>query len=137
MAPQGHAPPKAHLETSHELLSCTAASPAFAYAHLELVTDGAEPTELDNLQVRSYCSAALRQFLGITGEAISIDILKAQGADCWLRVPRQDLGPFAAAVTAWTGATEGGSRRILRVKQCSDWLGAMVGADGQELVWSG
>ncbi|KAF6812872.1 hypothetical protein CSOJ01_04872 [Colletotrichum sojae] len=130
--------PRATSQKSHELLTCTLKTPPFSYAQLELFSEG--PTsvdvEMDNLQLRSYCNAALRQFLGDTGSAIAIDILKVEGRECWLRVPRQDLSPFAAAITAWAGVTEQGRRRILRVKQCSDYLGAMVGADGHESLWS-
>ncbi|ODA78845.1 hypothetical protein RJ55_06229 [Drechmeria coniospora] len=129
--------PKAHLESSHEILTCTIKTPPFAYAHLVLVTDGPDEAgvELDNLLVKSYCTAALRQFLGLTGESISMDILKAEGRDCWIRVPRPDLGAFAAAITAWKGTTEDGTQRLLRIKRCADWLGMMVGTDGQERVW--
>ncbi|KAF9881326.1 hypothetical protein CkaCkLH20_01476 [Colletotrichum karsti] len=124
---------------SYELLTCTVKTPPFSYAQLELVSDApraSDVTPLDNLQVRSYCNAALKQFLGATGAAIPIDILKVEAGDCWLRVPRQDLSPFAAAITAWAGVSEQGYRRMLRVKQCSDYLGAMVGADGQDKLWS-
>ncbi|GKT49314.1 uncharacterized protein ColSpa_09495 [Colletotrichum spaethianum] len=132
--------PRGTGQKSHELLTCTIKTPLFSYAQLELVTDSPQASDaaagLDNLQVRSYCNAALRQFLGATGSAIPIDILKVDGNQCWLRVPRPDLSPFAAAITAWAGVSEQGSRRVLRVKQCSDYLGAMVGADGQDKLWS-
>ncbi|KND93524.1 hypothetical protein TOPH_01727 [Tolypocladium ophioglossoides CBS 100239] len=133
--PQSGAP-KAGLESSHKLLTCTIKSPPFSYVRLELVTDGPDNSELDNLQVKSYCTAALRQFLGITGAAISMDILKAEGSECWVRVPRQDLGSFAAAITAWKGTNEGGTQCLLRIKQCSDWLGMMVGTTGQDRLWN-
>ncbi|KFA47026.1 hypothetical protein S40293_04637 [Stachybotrys chartarum IBT 40293] len=126
---------KAGLEKSHELLTCTAKSPPFSYVHLELVTDGSASVELDNLMVKSYCTAALRQFLGLTGVAIPIDILKVDAGHCWLRVPQPDLGMFAAAITAWKGSSEGGTQCLLRVKQCSDWLGTMVGSDDQDWLW--
>ncbi|KAJ0168861.1 hypothetical protein CTA2_9827 [Colletotrichum tanaceti] len=132
--------PRATGLKSHELLTCTIKTQAFSYAHLELIADSPQAPEatagLDNLQVRSYCDAALRQFLGVTGSAIPIDILKVDGTQCWLRVPCPDLSPFAAAITAWAGVFEQGTRRVLRVKQCSDFLGAMVGADGQDKLWS-
>ncbi|OHE93178.1 hypothetical protein CORC01_11495 [Colletotrichum orchidophilum] len=131
--------PRATGHKSHEPLTCTIKTPAFSYAHLELISDSPrsqETLELDNLQVRSYCSAALSQFLGATGSAIPIDILKVEAAQCWLRVPRQDLSPFAAAITAWAGVSDQGKRQVLRVKQCSDYLGAIVGTDGQENLWS-
>ncbi|KAF4585488.1 hypothetical protein GQ602_004793 [Ophiocordyceps camponoti-floridani] len=124
---------------AREILSCIIKSPPFSYAHLELATEDDDENEapgLDDLQVKSYCTAALRQFLGLTGVAISVDILKVDGRQCWVRVPRPDLGSFAAAITAWGGVTEGGSLRLLRIKRCSDWLGLLVGADGQERLWS-
>lgn len=127
---------KPRLEKSHEILTCTIKAPHFSYAHLEAVTDGTEPVELDNLQVKSYCTAALRQFMGITGEAIALDILKVQGNQCWVRLPRPDLGTFAAAITAWRGTTEEDTQRVLRIRQCSDWLGTMVGSDGQDRLWT-
>ncbi|KAK5993207.1 hypothetical protein PT974_06636 [Cladobotryum mycophilum] len=128
---------KSGLEKSHELLTCTLKTPTFAYAHLELITDRQdEPIELDNLQVKSYCTAALRQFLGLTGSAIPLDILKVNGSECWIRVPRQDLGPFAAAITAWKGTNDDGVQCLLRLKKCSDWLGTMVGSDGQDQLWN-
>lgn len=135
-APSGT--PRSTSQKSHELLTCTIKTPSFSYAQLELFSEGptSVDTEMDTLQLRSYCNAALRQFLGDTGSAIAIDILKVEGGECWVRVPRQDLSPFAAAITAWTGVMEQGHRRILRVKQCSDYLGAMVGADGQDSLWS-
>ncbi|KAK1989443.1 hypothetical protein LZ30DRAFT_744454 [Colletotrichum cereale] len=139
----GEAPsstPRGTGQRSHELLTCTIKTPPFSYARLELVADSPQSHEaageLDNLQVRSYCNAALRQFLGATGSAIPIDILKVDGNQCWLRVPRPDFSPFAAAITAWAGVSEQGGRRVLQVKQCSDYLGAMAGADGQDKLWS-
>ncbi|CAM1508441.1 Fc.00g052890.m01.CDS01 [Cosmosporella sp. VM-42] len=123
------------VQKSHDILTCTIKAPPFSYAHLEVITDGPEIVELDNLQVKSYCTAALKQFLGITGAAIPLDILKVQSNQCWIRVPRQDLGSFAAAITAWKGITEGETQCILRIRQCSDFLGLMVGSDGQERLW--
>ncbi|KAL7797483.1 hypothetical protein V8C37DRAFT_369622 [Trichoderma ceciliae] len=128
---------KSRLPKSHNLLTCTIKTPPFSYAHLELLTDPPDAgVELDNLQVKSYCTAALRQFLGLTGSAIFLDILKVEGSECWVRVPRDDLGSFAAALTAWKGTSDGGIRCLLRIKQCSDWLGMMVGSDGQDRLWN-
>ncbi|KAM0247010.1 hypothetical protein ACHAQJ_010010 [Trichoderma viride] len=128
---------KSRLEKSHELLTCTIKTPPFSYAHLELLTDPSDAAvELDNLQVKSYCTAALSQFLGLAGTAISLDILKVEASGCWVRVPRDDLGSFAAALTAWKGTSDGGVQRLLRIKQCSDWLGMMAGSDGQDQLWN-
>lgn len=132
---------------SHDILTCTIRAPQFAYAQMELVTsndyaDGSQSQSqfqkpaLDSLQVKTYCTNALRQFLGLTGAAIPVDVLKAQGTDCWVRVPRDDLGSFAAAMTSWRGTREDGVHYLLRLKQCSDWLGAMVGSSGQDEIWN-
>ncbi|OPB39990.1 hypothetical protein A0O28_0000690 [Trichoderma guizhouense] len=128
---------KTSLRKSQELLTCIIKSPPFSYVHLELRTNPPNAAvELDNLQVKSYCTAALRQFLGLTGTAIPLDVLKVEGSDCWIRVPREDLGSFAAALTAWKGTSDGGIESLLRIKQCSDWLGAMVGSHGQDRLWN-
>ncbi|KAH8908786.1 hypothetical protein BR93DRAFT_966821 [Coniochaeta sp. PMI_546] len=119
-------------QKSHELFACTIKAPPFAYAHLELVTDTARPTKLDNLQVRSYCTAALRQFLGEHGVAVAIDILKVDGKACWLRLPRQDLSVFSAAITAFSGTAQNGGTSLLRLLACGDWLGSLVGRADEE-----
>jgi ribonuclease P/MRP protein subunit POP8 len=127
----------AQLEKSHDILTCTIKAPPFSYAHLELVTeDSTQAINLDELQVKSYCTAALRQFMGLTGAGMPLDILKAQGNQCWVRVERPDLGSFAAAITAWRGTNEDGVHYLLRLVQCSDWLGTMVGSDGQDRLWN-
>jgi len=127
------------LEKSHDILTCTIKEPPFSYAHLELVTDvpsSSSSVALDDLSLKSYCTTALRQFLGTTGVAISIDILKVENNHAWIRIPRPDLGSFAAAITAWRGTSDNGEQISLQLRQCSDWLGAMVGADGQNRLWN-
>lgn len=127
------------LEKSHDILTCTIKEPPFSYAHLELVTDvpsSSSSVALDDLSLKSYCTTALRQFLGTTGVAISIDILKVENNHAWVRIPRLDLGSFAAAITAWRGTSDNGEQISLQLRQCSDWLGAMVGADGQSRLWN-
>ena len=119
------------LDTSHEILTCSIKSPPFSYVHLELITDAAnDDAKLDQIQLKSYCNAALKQFMGLTGLAVAVDILKVHNCQGWVRVPRQDLSVFAGAITAWGGTSEDGKQTILMLKQCSDWLGTMVaGAD--------
>ncbi|KAF4977814.1 hypothetical protein FZEAL_5721 [Fusarium zealandicum] len=125
------------LEKSHDILTCTIKEPPFSYAHLELISAkaGSEHT-LDNLQVKSYCTAALRQFLGLTGVAIPLDILKVEGNHTWIRVPRADLGAFSGAITAWRGTNDNGVHVSLQLRHCADWLGAMVGTEGQDRLWN-
>ncbi|KAI0124226.1 hypothetical protein BJ170DRAFT_76359 [Xylariales sp. AK1849] len=131
-------PPKS--QKSHELATLTIRAPPYSYAHLEILrnsSDSPDPVELDAIQVRSYCTSALKQFLGITGQAIALDILKVEGASCWLRLPRDDLAAFSAAITAWQGTYDGGVHSTLRVRGCSDWLGCLVGRDGEDQLWKG
>lgn len=123
---------------AHELVSCTIRSPPFSYLHLERTCDGADQPELDALQVRAYCTSAMTQFLGVTGAAIPVDILKVDATECWLRVPRPDLGAFAAAITAWPGVSQEGegSSYVLRIRACGDWLGSLVGRQDQHKLWT-
>lgn len=142
----------ARVQKSHTLATHTIRSPPFAYAHLELVTSSSSTSSslsssaavsLDPIQVRTYLTSALRQFLGISGQAIAVDVLRVDGARCWLRVPRDDLSAFAAAVTAWPGTAHEGSggaqpqHATFRIRGCSDWLGGLIGQDGMEQVWKG
>lgn len=125
------------LEKSHDLLACTIKEPPFSYVHLQLVSlSGSSSVTLDNLSLKSYCTTALRRCLGMVGTAISMDILKIEADHAWVRIPRPDLGSFATAITAWQGTTDDGEQVSLQLRQCSDWLGAMVGADGQDRLWN-
>jgi ribonuclease P/MRP protein subunit POP8 len=129
--------PKPSVTKSHVLFSSTVRAPPHAYARLGLIFDGPKLPKLDNLQVRSYLTAALRQFMGDHGAAVAIDILKVDGKECWVRLPRQDLSLLAAAITAYPGITMGGSggTGVLRMLACGDWLGSLVGRDGEEMMW--
>ena len=121
----------------------TLKKPPFAYAHLIPLTPPASSSSpaapLDTLQIRSYLTTALRQFLGDTGAAIPIDILHLQQSSVWVRVPRADLGAFAAGVTAFAGVAgqggPGGGRVVLRVRACGDWLGGLVGSEEEGELW--
>ncbi|KAH8772826.1 hypothetical protein F5883DRAFT_37685 [Diaporthe sp. PMI_573] len=115
---------------SHEIYSTTIKSPTYAYAHLELIATN--NLVLDDLQLRSYLTAALKQFLGATGSGMPIDILKVQGKESWVRVPSQDLGAFAAALTAWSGS---GNSTGFIIRAAGDWLGALVGRHDQRRLW--
>ncbi|KAI0388901.1 hypothetical protein F5Y17DRAFT_171717 [Xylariaceae sp. FL0594] len=127
--------PKA--KKSLELAKSVLRASPYSYAHLELFNAGPSvPEELDLLQVRSFCTAALKQFLGATGMAIPLDILKLEGRSCWVRLPRDNLGAFAAAMTSWQGTIQDGIHSTLRIRGCSDWLGALVGRPDEESLWT-
>ncbi|KAI1169216.1 hypothetical protein F5B18DRAFT_646073 [Nemania serpens] len=139
IASAGSAP---KVNKSYELARSVIRTPLHSYAHLELSGDNSSEMdtraeELGALQVKSYCTAALKQFLGATGMAIPLDILKVEGQSCWLRLPRDDLGAFAAAITAWQGTAQDGVHSIFRIRGCSDWLGALVGQQDEWRLWTG
>lgn len=119
----------------HEITTKTIKTPPFSYIHLQLISDGETPKKLDSLNVRSHITAALAQFLGVTGSAISVDILMVEGAECWIRVPREDLSPVLAAVGGWVGGTETQGKFGWRVKGKGNWLSVLVGLNGQENIW--
>mgnify|MGYP001160458568 CR=1 FL=1 len=125
------------------LTTATLSHPPFSYAHLavtQLPNDEKQQQpelELDALQVKSYLTSALRQFLGATGAAIPVDILLVKGQDAWVRVPREDLAAFAAAVTAFPGtSSDSGGTLLLQIKACGDWLGALIARASEGDIWT-
>jgi len=122
---------------STEIRTFTIRSSPFGYAQLQLSSDPPRETQnLDAIQVRSYCGSAMTRYLGYMGKAISIDVLKVEGEHCWVRVPQPNLAAFAAAISAWPGTSDGGLLVKLKILQCSDWLGSMVGREDQEKLWT-
>lgn len=71
----------------------------------------------------------MQRFLGLAGTAVSIDFLKVEGRDIWIRVPRDDGSVVVGAVSSWMGS-EGVAWRI---RGKSEWLGSLVAGDGREL----
>ncbi|PKY05460.1 hypothetical protein P168DRAFT_303258 [Aspergillus campestris IBT 28561] len=78
---------------------------------------------LDPLTARTHLTSALSQFLGLTGTAIPLDILKitTPGLDTasdsgstnqekivWVRVPRADATAVVDALSSWIGGGSGG-----------------------------
>jgi len=134
--------------SAHDIFNCTISKPAHAYAQLELVTaevisvssprsnHPAAEVELDALQVRSHCTAALKQYLGLTGVAIPIDVLKVLGRECWVRVPREDLPAFTTSITAWSGVVQEGTTSMLRVCASGNWLGNLIDRGNQRGLWT-
>ncbi|KAK4164857.1 hypothetical protein QBC43DRAFT_316979 [Cladorrhinum sp. PSN259] len=137
------------LKKPQTLTQLTISSPPFSYIHLSTpsLPSSTSPSTahttipLDNLQLRSYLTSALRQFLGETGVAIQIDVLKVSPKSAWVRIPRQDLGAFVAAITAFPGITQGRTTLLLQINACGDFLGSLLGrgavggGDGEEQEW--
>lgn len=123
------------LPKSAVITSKTIKTPPSSYACLELVTESSKITSLDDITVRSYIMAALTRYLGLTGSAISIDILKVEGKECWIRMPREDLSPVIAAVAGWVGDNGADGKVGWRVRASGNWLGILMGNKSAEEIW--
>ncbi|KAI1809945.1 hypothetical protein GGS20DRAFT_236877 [Poronia punctata] len=122
---------------SYKLVQSAIKAQPYAYVHLELLRPTASSSDkLDAIQVRSFCTVALKQFLGVTGIATPLDILKVEGHNCWLRIPQGNLSSFSAAITTWHGTTQDGLHSNLRIRGCSAWLGALVGQQDDQKLWT-
>ncbi|KAM5440133.1 putative ribonuclease P [Microsporum canis] len=145
--------------SAETLVTLTSRRPQWAYLHLELtqneliqdvntnrVTAASDSITkapaLDPLTAKTYLSAALSQYLGLSGTAIPIDILKiASKANqrnaryLWIRLPYDDAAAASAAMSSWIGSESGpGSTDVaLRVVARGSRLGALVGGSGKEL----
>ncbi|OOF92175.1 hypothetical protein ASPCADRAFT_21037, partial [Aspergillus carbonarius ITEM 5010] len=134
-------------ESTPNTIHFTARTPTWTYLKLQLVNHDIASTTptLDPLTARAYLSAALTQFLGLTGTAIPIDILKVsteqKSPTVWTRVPRDDASAVVAALSSWIGGstnTGGGSDTSAgnvawRVCSKGNYLGALVQGSGAEL----
>ncbi|KAI9661438.1 MAG: hypothetical protein M1829_006269 [Trizodia sp. TS-e1964] len=111
--------------------------PPFSYVHLQLrYSENIPRPPLDILTARAYLTSALTQFLGLAGAAISVDILKVEAQEVWIRVPAEDLSAVVAAVGGWAGREEDGDCEVgWQVRAYGDWLGALVKAGGEKRAW--
>lgn len=130
----------------YEISSKTIKTQPFAYACLELISSSppsTNTTALDALTTRTHLTSALMQFLGLTGSAISVDVLKicagkgAGGDEVWIRVPAPDLAPVLAAVGGWVGRSGvGGQERVSwRVMGSGLWLGGVLAGTEEVSIW--
>ncbi|KFX90514.1 hypothetical protein O988_08175 [Pseudogymnoascus sp. VKM F-3808] len=119
-----------------EITTKTIKNPSFSYAYLEYMSDGQPMSDLDILTVRSHLTSGLNQFLGLTGAAISVDILKVDQKGCWIRVPREDLRAVIAAMGQWVGAGEGNAKVAWKLKASGNWLGSLVASQGIQDTWA-
>lgn len=130
----------------------TTRSPPWTYLKLQLVLQpGTSSPVLDALTARKYLTSALSQFLGLTGTAIPIDILKIDVAPeselppniLWVRVPREDAPAVVSALSSWIGntgiasggatATSAGGSVAWRICAKGNFLSAIVAGSGDEL----
>lgn len=115
----------------------TIRNPPWTYLHLCLLTPttlrtpneapATTTSSLDAITVQMHLQSALRQFLGLHGTAIPFDVLKIDGHDTWVRLPREDASAVVAALGGWVGKNGEG----WRVKSRDIW-GPREG-DGRDL----
>ncbi|EXJ79699.1 hypothetical protein A1O3_07981 [Capronia epimyces CBS 606.96] len=122
-------------------MAFTVRSPPYTYFHLSLQSlapqaqgQGQAQQALDEVAARSYLFAALQQYLGLIGTAVSIDVLDVQGRHVWIRVPRDEEIAVTAALSQWVGA-RGVS---LRIEARGSWLGGVLArkADTDAKLWT-
>ncbi|KAG8626041.1 hypothetical protein KVT40_006442 [Elsinoe batatas] len=117
----------------------TIRNPDWSYIHLKLITpvslqaavDGSNKSakgSLDEVTAYLHLQSALQRYLGVHGTAIPLDILKVEGLEVWIRVPREDAGAIVAAAGGWVG--NGGEG--WRVVAWGCW-GPTDGNDGKDL----
>jgi ribonuclease P/MRP protein subunit POP8 len=96
----------------------------YTYLHLGINQISTKASQqLDEVTAQFYLRSALSQFLGLTGTAIQLDLLKVEGIDIWLRVAKEDASAVVAAVSQWANIGQGVS---LQVKARGTWLGAVM-----------
>ena len=103
------------------------------YFHLSLIRSGSQWEDappLDLVTVRAYLTAALQQFLGLTGAAIPIDILKVENNDTWIRAPGEDGRAIQGALSQWVGKEGSVSWRI---HSSGAFIGSVSAGDGSDL----
>ncbi|OQE40075.1 hypothetical protein PENCOP_c006G06757 [Penicillium coprophilum] len=131
-------------EPKPKTLHFTSRNPPWTYLKLKLIPQpGSAPQPLDPLSARTYLSSALSQFLGLTGTAIPIDILKIENASpsttkydiVWIRVPREDASAVVSAVSSWIGGNNSAGSADVAWRVCAkgNFLGALVAGSGADL----
>ena len=130
--PSARAPFQTRAATLHK--------PLYSYLYLSLLSSQQQPAysaneDVDILTFKRHLTAALVQFLGLNGAAIasSMDILKVEGRDVWIRTGQEDGRVILAAVGDWLG--EDGV--IWRVKGRGDWLGGLIARTREGVLWKG
>ncbi|KAL7274509.1 hypothetical protein RUND412_002591 [Rhizina undulata] len=130
-------PPKQAITTS--IQQTVLKNPDWSYAHLKMIYDQHSRTapsyHPDIITWRTTLTAALTQFLGITGSAIQVDILHLERDEAWLRVPLRDLINFTTATSGFVGASEDGCVGF-QTLGAGKFLMGLVGRATEEDIWS-
>jgi ribonuclease P/MRP protein subunit POP8 len=93
----------------HILHQSTFRRPSHVILHLTLLSPSNPSSQpLDPIHVSQLITSALTSYLGLTGAAILVDILKIEGRDVWVRVPEKDGRGVRAGLAGWIGSFGGG-----------------------------
>lgn len=121
-----HRPPPETTLTIH--------NPPHTYLHLSIsIAHKPASPDLDEITLRQHLFSALTQSFGLTGTAIPIDILKLEGYEAWIRVPRDDEMAVVAALAQYAGSA---GTVAVRVRGRGTWLGGLVGQIENARLWS-
>ena len=111
--------------------------PPYTYLNLSLVTlpSKRDYAPLDAITVRTYLTSALSSFLGLTGTAIPVDILKVEARQVWIRVPTEDASVVVASIGQWADPNQVVSWKI---EGRGTWLGGAVAqtSTDKKKLWS-
>ncbi|KAL2219877.1 hypothetical protein M432DRAFT_284907 [Thermoascus aurantiacus ATCC 26904] len=132
-----------------KVIHFTARNPPWTYLKLQIIfqpgtSATVQNTLIDAITARTYLNSALSQFLGLTGTAISIDILKIEmiGSSqfLWIRVPCEDAPAVVSALSSWIGGSKSSGSSAAnagnvacRVCAKGNFLGALVSGSGSDL----
>ena len=86
----------------------------------------------DHLTFKVHITNALSQYLGITGTAIPVDVLKVCHRRAWVRVPRDDETAVVAALSQWSSR----DNVSLQILARSTWLGNLDDQIVDAKLWS-
>lgn len=131
-ADQAKRRPKRKKSNPTSIKQTTLRKPRWTYLRIALHSSPPISQPIDSSTARLHLTSALRQFLGLTGEAIPIDFLKLEGPELWIRVPREDGDAVATALGGWVGGSDGATVGW-RIKGRDDWLSRLSGGDGMDL----
>ncbi|KAH3955873.1 hypothetical protein HBH70_014310 [Parastagonospora nodorum] len=107
---------KRNPSTPHIIHTSTLRHPQYTYFHLTLTPSSSsssssstnnKSTTLDPLLISQLLTQALSSYLGLTGAAIPVDILKSEGREVWIRVPARDARGVRAGLSSWCGKVGG------------------------------
>lgn len=123
--------------------SATLRHPPYTYIRLSLVALSSQSNprqqtrkiDFDEITARTFLNSALQAYLGLTGSAISLDILKLDGLEVWIRTPYEDGSAVIASVSQWQGSANGTSVQ-LRVKGSGTWLGGLLKHESEGKLWT-